>query len=500
MMKKIFYYLNYKNLFQEIKQYGFVYSWKKLLVSYGITIFAAICIGLLFQLEIPEITIILVCAALVLPLLIRNAYNSLFQQKRFSDVNQYVEKMLYSFKANHFMILDALRDVQKLFPTGPMHDVIEQGLSNVDKAYEGDLKEAALNLVEQEYPCERIRKLHKFMLSVSRNGGECEESIDMLLKDRKLWADRILTMQKEKRQIKNNILFSIIISSIICLLILYIPNMMQTELFTINIAQYGFVKWSAVVFILLQLWIYVMADKKLCIDWLDESDRMTEQDAEKMYYREINYDGKTEFLYSIVWAVVPAVLCIIAFVVTKSAYAFIPGLAGIIFMLNQHKIGHALSKKKLIREIEKAYPTWLMDVSLLLQSTSVRPAIKLSYEYAPYILRPALREFIQNLEKDPVSARPYESILSQLDLPDVRESMGTLYSISTGAGGDVSTQFAQIIDRTIILADRAEKFKNEDKLAVFNGYIALPAIVGGFKLLIDMSALLMAFFSINYVL
>lgn len=497
-MKKIFYYLNYKNLFKEIKQYGFVYSWKKLLVSYAITIAAAICIGILFELELPEITVILVCAVLALPLLIRNAYNSLYQQKRFSDVNQYVEKMLYSFKADNFQILNALRDVQSLFPTGPMHEAIEKGLANVENAYEGDLKEAALNLIEQEYPCERIRKLHKFMLSVSRNGGECEASIDMLLKDRQLWSERVLAMQKEKKRIKNNILFSVILSSILCLMVLYMPNMIQNEVWTIDIAQYGFVKWSAVIFILLQLMIYVMADKKLCIDWLDEADRMSEQDAEKMYYRVINYDGKTEFLYSVVWAVLPAVLCAIAFVITRSAYVFIPGLAGIIFMLNQHKIGHALSKKKLVREIEKAYPTWLMDVSLLLQTESVRPAIKESYEYAPYILRPALREFIDALEKDPVSVRPYDTMLGQLELPDVRDSMGTLYSISTGAGGDVTAQFAQIIERTISLTDRAEKLKNEDKLAVYNGYIALPSIVGGFKLLIDMSALLIAFFSISF--
>ena len=173
-MKRIFYYLNYKNLFQDIKKCGFVYSWKKLVISYVVALFSAICIGLLFRLDWIQIAVILVCAGLALPVLIVNGYNSSYQQRRFSDVNQYVEQMLYYFKANNYLILDSLTEIQKLFPTGPMRAAIEKGILHIKQGYDGILREGALQFIEEEYPCERVRKLHKFMISVNRNGGKCD--------------------------------------------------------------------------------------------------------------------------------------------------------------------------------------------------------------------------------------------------------------------------------------------------------------------------------------
>ena len=36
--------------------------------------------------------------------------------------------------------------------------------------------------------------------------------------------------------------------------------------------------------------------------------------------------------------------------------------------LNQHRIGHRLMKKNLIADVKSAFPKWLMDLALLIQS------------------------------------------------------------------------------------------------------------------------------------
>lgn len=57
--------------------------------------------------------------------IIYQSYKARYEQKRFSDVSIYLERMIYYFSSG-ITILDALILLLKLFPEGDMHDALEK--------------------------------------------------------------------------------------------------------------------------------------------------------------------------------------------------------------------------------------------------------------------------------------------------------------------------------------------------------------------------------------
>lgn len=51
-------------------------------------------------------------------------------------------------------------------------------------------------------------------------------------------------------------------------------------------------------------------------------------------------------------------------------------------------MGYGIAKRKVTRALQKVFPQWLLEVSLLLQSENVQVAIMESYEEAPLLLKP----------------------------------------------------------------------------------------------------------------
>ena len=47
------------------------------------------------------------------------------------------------------------------------------------------------------------------------------------------------------------------------------------------------------------------------------------------------------------------------------------------------------------------------------------------------------------------------------------------------------------------MTDKAEKLKNEDKMAAMQAYVAIPGLIGAVKLMVDMSAFLISFLSVR---
>lgn len=235
----------------------------------------------------------------------------------------------------------------------------------------------------------------------------------------------------------------------------------------------------------------------MCMDLLDDNDKTSEETAEKEYYKIINYDADKEFNTSIKWAIGTGIFFALLFVLIKSPIVIFIGLAAILFMLNQHKIGHSLARKTFYKKLEIAFPEWLMDVSLLLQSENVRVSLSNSFDNAPNVLRPALHQMLVELSDNPDADEPYEHFLNYFNMPDVQDAMSTLYSISTGAGGNVEIEFKNIIERTNTMMSKAEQLRNKDKLAGLKIYVTLPNLIGAFEMMVGMCALLMAFFTMT---
>ena len=156
------------------------------------------------------------------------------------------------------------------------------------------------------------------------------------------------------------------------------------------------------------------------------------------------------------------------------------------------ELGTRIAKKNVSRALQKMFPQWLLEVSLLLQSENVQVAIMESYDEAPVLMKPALRELIQKLQLRPTDMEPYLEFLQEYALPEVQSSMKMLYALSEGTGGNANNQISDIIRRNQLLLDQAQKMKNEDALGGLYALFLAPQLTGGAKMLVDMGMLFYA--------
>lgn len=265
-----------------------------------------------------------------------------------------------------------------------------------------------------------------------------------------MWADRIYALLKEKRRRRVEIFLSIATSLLLCSLIYLMADDLD-----IDIASHPLAQGITLIVLVLDLFIFYAADKKLSLDYMKEQGE-SDEDMEKIWKRFYRYKDSKHLT---------------------------------------DRMGYNILKKKISREIEKRFPQWLMEVSLLLQSENVQVAIFKSYESAPEVIKPSLRKMILSLQQNPASMKPYLEFLQEFVLPEVRSTMKMLYSISEGNGGDADDQIQDMIRRNQVMIDKAERLKNEDRMAGMYALFLAPQMTAGAKLLVDMILLLAVYMS-----
>lgn len=442
------------NLSDELRRYGYVFSVKR---SFGLAFGAMVLmvvLGRFFALTFwPQTVVCLVGLALV-PLFIRNAYRNTYEQRKFSDANIYVEQFLYSFQKSG-KILESLQDTMQLFEAGDMKNTLTAAIDHMVNTYnEADITANALAIIEEEYQYDSILSMHRFALETERLGGEYGASIQLLLDHRRMWAERLYSIQQKKRKQRREIVLSILTSLGLCGAIYLMAGRVH-----LDVAHHPVAQWMTAAVMLLDLWIYYRADAKLTSGY-EERDRKQEQDLLRQYERLQGYHKH-----------------------------------GLI-----NRWGRRIAIRNLTPEIEKAYIRWLMQVSLQLQSENVEVAIFKSYEHAPALIQPALLTFIGQLKKTPGNLAAYQAFLSEFTLPEVRSSMKMLYSLSTGSGGDATVQIADIIQRNQKLRNEYEAMNDNDALAGMYALFLAPQVTGGMKLVVDMVLLLVLYLASNQVM
>lgn len=436
-----------RSLSEELQRYGYVFSVKRSLLMYVAVCGGMLALGRFFSLGLVTQLLLLSVGFFMLPFFLRNALRNRYHQKRFSDLNIYMEQFLYSFQKSG-KIITTLEDMLSIFETGEMRSVIEEAQEHILHTFnESDVEANALARIEKAYPYDGLRTIHHFALSSEELGGDYQESIRLLLESRRLFADRVYALQQEQRAKRREIFLSILTSLLLCSMIFLLSSRIG-----VNISENPLAQAVTVTVLVLDLIIFYRADKRLTVGFV-ESDHKGDEEYVRQYHRFHKYDEKK---------------------LTE-------------------RIGKRLAKKSLTRELEKQFPNWLMEVSLLLQTENVPVAIQRSYKMAPRILLPALSEFILDLKEQPNSMEPYLNFLSEFAIPEVSSSMKMLYSISTGTGGDAKMQIADIIRRNQLLYDKAQKMVNEDSLAGMHAMFLAPQLTGGFKLVVDMVLLLVLY-------
>lgn len=486
------YYLNHKNLIGEIENYGYVLKFKKLLFTYLCVILGCTLAGWLYKLPVYGYAVIIVFALLQTPFLVRNYYKSLYEQRKFSDASKYMERMLYYYKAKG-KVLDALTDVEKVFPEGHMKQCIQKAVQHVHDTVDKNALKDALDMIEQEYSCRRIKRLHAFMLQIEEDGGNMDIGIEMLLRDRQIWTDTKVMFQKQKRNVKWCGVISIVLAMALCLITLYIPSMFNMEM--LDISSNTFVQISAVVMIVYFLNVYRKLDKKLCINWLD--DKETDADKiKKMYAAYLKYDVHKEQRRFAVWAIILAAIGLAVSLLLHTVAGLILGGIAVLLLINYPVINYKATGKFLKKQIKNEFPMWIIQVALQMQNSNVVMSIAATYETAPAVLQTAIGKFIEETEADPESVEPYNNFLATFNLTEINEVMGTLYSISFGSGANPQQEFREILKRNNDMLEKAEMSKNNDRIALMkNMSVSKPAMAASFKLLVDMTVMLIVFFA-----
>ena len=422
-----------------------------------------------------------------LPLWRANRARAVLEDNRLTDAQVYMEQILYAFMRQK-KLLTSLEEVSILFPDGNMHRTIQGALRVIRYDYEEeDVMERSLKKIEAEYESDRLHTIHTFLYKVEKIGGECDGIMTLLLKDLNGWRKRMDIYRQDCKKARHNVAIAIFVSLFVCVTANFIlPS-------KIDVSGSGIRIGSTVIFMVTLLLIYTRTDKKLAVDWLRGKDNGKTCGLADKYRSYTAYDEKRERKRSVCYSLVPSALTVF-FLIKKSFFA--AGIAACVsaVFFCQHKIGHALAKKNLSREIEKAFPKWLMELSLLLQIENVQVSIVKTLRTAPEVLKPALEDFQKKITASPEEALPYLEFLKEFSLPQIQSAMKMLFAISMGNGGNEQEQTAELVERNMNLMERAEALKNEDALAGMYLLFLAPALVGAIKLIIDMTVFLLAFF------
>ena len=210
-------YLNPNKMAQAITGYGYKPSAKSLSIWYIMYIVGTVGCGLILNMKWIYIAIMVFSGTLFMPgIIVRYFYNK-NEEKRFADVNIYMEQMLYAFRVNS-LVYAALDDMSKQFNDGRMHDCIVKAMTYITDPKKNDMAplKTALKFIEDEYYCDKLVTIHQFMRNVESRGGDYNSTIQMLLKDRAAWEKRQIQIQKDRKQKKTNVVLSILASIIVC--------------------------------------------------------------------------------------------------------------------------------------------------------------------------------------------------------------------------------------------------------------------------------------------
>lgn len=485
-------FLSYKAMKTQIQGYGFSYSFVDFM-KVSFFVFAGIIImGYLYSLKKEAIIICLLTVLIMLPFIIVSQFRYLYEQQKFTDTVEYMEQMIYAFKKRPKILL-SLKETHEVV-TGNMQEAVGRAIAYIETGvYKENLYKEAFALIEEEYACERIEALHKFLRQVEQEGGEYQEAINILLDDIKAWSAMTYEFQKDIKSVKNKITLSIGLALFICWSIGRLASTLDQSFegglkINENIAYQAATTFVVICMMLL----YTVVQSKMNGNWMAVTNKSLEVKIRKDY--ELSIHGTVKRLRKKFLPLCILMVAVAAYgILIKSTAIIVAGLGGAFLMWVQPKSKLKAAQKRTMREINKTFPAWMRNLALNLQRENVQVAISNSISEAPYILQTPLLELKKELEEDPISIRPYTRFLAEFDLPEVSSAMKMLYSLNAGNKKDVAAQVNTIVERNTKMLEKAERIKQEDVTALTGFMVALPMMISLVKLVTDMLLLIFYF-------
>lgn len=134
---------------------------------------------------------LLLFAVCMIPLHEKKRKEAYRKIESFFGMSLYLDTILYSFVKEE-KVEQALMDTAQTLPRGTMKDLVQKAAEYLQMTFDKtEVLEAALKIIEEEYPCKRLKDVHQFMTHVEYYGGEIELPVGLLLSDKSRWEQRI---------------------------------------------------------------------------------------------------------------------------------------------------------------------------------------------------------------------------------------------------------------------------------------------------------------------
>lgn len=449
----------------------------------------AMAVGFGYQLSIPFVLIVGVVAFFLSRTAVVEFCRNRFESKKIEDVASYIEQMLYSFRRNS-KILASLQDTITIFDDGEMKDTIQEAIDHIIHSDSvGNIYEEALQIIQDKYDCRRIRSLHRFLIKVEGVGGDHEIGIQALINDRKMWLDRFDDYKKEKSNVVKEIIISCIFSSFICAVTMYmLPSYVGSIKHIVS-------RIGSTLYILVNLFT-ISSTLKRSVFYLNDTYTDEEQQALLTKFRWFKaWDRKTEQKKGLKPAIIVVAIGVIALFLGYWWMLPICILLGLFSYFIQPLMRYNTTRKNITHEIEMAFPDWLMEISLLLQTENLHVALEKTLDTAPLMLKDDLVKLGDDIASYPTEVFPYIEFLHDINVPNIHSSMKLLYSIATFGSEEEEKQIGELIDRNSNLMNKAEQIKNNSRLSRVYIFKFIPMAASALKLICDMAVFLVMFIS-----
>lgn len=425
--------------------------------------------------------IVVLFFVLCIPKLIIYRYKFHFEKQKFTDIVNYMERLIYAYQKSG-KLYTALEDV-KAVSGKRLQRQIQKALNFIDngKAKENLYKEA-LSFIEKKNNCTRLQTLHNYLIDVELNGGDSTTSLNLLIDDIRAWSLRMSNYMQDKNNVRGKICISIVLSIATCVAALVLVPSEYSKQMT-DIFSYQICTTIALIFYII---IFMYVEKLLSKSYLDlELDLQSYDDYLRTLNRVENYNRKTVLKKGLICVTISLGCCFLMHIINQS-FMMIPIVLLFTFIAYQPIFTYKNDKKKVLKEINKAFPVWIRNMVLLLQINTVNVAIQESLKTCPLVMRPHVEKLLKGIEENPASSKPFDDFCKEYDNSDIKQTVSFLYYLTNFGSEDMLDQLDYIVKQNDYLTLNEERIRNEDSLSLMSMLILAPMLVSIMKLVLDM--------------
>lgn len=473
---------NYKDI-KELAGYCEIKKYTKNSIIY-ILAFMAMMIGvcITYKMNLLYITLVVVLGLFCMPVILFHIYLQKKENIRFNDVDIYIHQMSYSFQRSP-KIVTALKDVSKIV-SGRMKQVVDQAIYEIEINQSSDIFQKSLGIIEKEYDCQRVKTLHRFLISIEEKGGHYNHSLEILLLDFDKWVKRVYKYQEDIKHIKTNSVIGILISCVLASISVMISSMLSgiSEI-TMDISNNTIYQIVSMAFIMGCIIYYTYLQVRHCNNWL----RSKRDENKIMKDYEFAFGKKPTSVKRFEWIAGLASVCIaVCAAIWIHLFVGIVFLAVAVCIVWTPKINKKSALLRLQEDIYIAFSEWLRDVVINLAEEPLHAAIVETYNSCPVVMKPSLGKFIYELEESPTDVRPYYNFLSEYEILDISSTVKMLYSISELDYENIDTTMNTLIKRNYEMIDKHEEVKNQNSISVMQFAEYIPMVFVSLKISADM--------------